>query len=313
MFKFKSGLFILAIYIFASEAFTACSPAGGNSTGHEYMPDMAHSIAGEANVIDEYSTHTWNKQSTRTLIELYGKPRLPIKGTIPRGSVGLTATNFSDAEYKELSGQSNRGISTPINGNVPYYYADTDEERIRATKEIAMNPLPITKENLAKGKELWTIYCGICHGTKCAGNGYLVSDENPNAKYPAQPANLLLDTFANGNNGRIYHAMMYGKNVMGNYADKLSYTERWQVIHYIRKCQADDKKMQYDENQNVFRPLQAISDSAYRVNLANSRTINKSEKKVNGLINKLEKKVSDATKKSVEKGTTDKGTITSRF
>lgn len=302
MFKPKFNLFILAVYILVSAAFTACSPAGGNSTGHEYMPDMAHSIAGEANVIDEYSTHTWNKQSTRTLIELYGKPRLPIKGTIPRGSVGLTSTNFSDAEYKELSGQSNRGISTPINGNVPYYYTDSEEERTRATKEIVMNPLPITKENLAKGKELWTIYCGICHGVKCAGNGYLVSEENPNVKYPAQPANLLLDTFANGNNGRIYHAMMYGKNVMGNYADKLSYTERWQVIHYIRKCQADEKKLQYDENQNAFKPLQAMSDSMYKSNLANRGNFAKPEKKAVSNLAKPEKKVSEVSKKMIGKG-----------
>ena len=303
MFKNKYGILSLASFILFGVAFTACSPAGGNSTGHEYMPDMAHSIAGEANKIDDYYLHTWNDKSTRTLTQLYGTPRLPIKGTIPRGSVGLAATGFSDAEYKELTGQSNRGISTPINGNVPYYYADSDEERIRATKEIAMNPLPITKENLAKGKELWTIYCGICHGEKCGGNGYLVRDDG---KYPAQPANLLLDTFANGNNGRIYHAMMYGKNVMGNYADKLSYTERWQVIHYIRKCQADDKKLQYDENQNAFRPLQAISDSAYRANLAGNRNLKNLEIKPAGAA-KTDKKISEAGKKSVQSGT-----ITSR-
>ncbi len=263
MFKNKYGIFFsVSCFFLISVSFTACSPAGGNSTGHEYMPDMAHSIAGEAMVIDEYSLHTWDKESTKSLVDLYGKPRMPIKGTIPRGSVGLASAGFSEAEYSQLSGRSNRGISTPVNGNVPYYYADSDAERTRAEKEISMNPLPITKENLAKGKELWTIYCGICHGKNCAGNGYLVNDEeNKNVKYPAQPANLLLDTFANGNNGRIYHAIMYGKNVMGNYADKLSYTERWQVIHYIRKCQADDKKLQYDETGNLFRPLQAVAEA----------------------------------------------------
>ncbi len=244
----------------------SCSPAQGNLAGHEYMPDMAHSIAGETMVIDEYSTHTWDKQSTRTLVELYGKPRVPINGTIPRGSVGLMSGDGISME-KEMSGQ-NKGIFTPINGNMPYYYADTDTERIRATKEIVMNPFPITSDGLKKGKELWTIYCGICHGTKCAGNGYLVSEDNPNSKYPAQPANLLLDTFANGNNGRIYHAIMYGKNVMGSYAEKLSYTERWQVIHYIRSCQAEAKKLQYDEKQNLFKPLQAVSDSMYQATLA---------------------------------------------
>lgn len=268
MFKYFQ-LFIFVISGFAL-SLQSCSPAQSNATGHEYMPDMAHSIAGETMVIDEYSSHTWDKQSTRTLVQLYGKPRLPIKGTVPRGSVGYLSNNATDME-KEMSGQ-NKGIFTPINGNMPYYYADNDSERIRATKDIVMNPFPITADGLKKGKELWTIFCGICHGTKCAGNGYLVSEDNPNSKYPAQPANLLLDTFANGNNGRIYHAIMYGKNVMGNYADKISYSERWQVIHYIRSCQAEAKKMQYDEKQNLFRPLQAISDSMYHATLAAKST-----------------------------------------
>jgi cytochrome c553 len=265
--KIFSGIFAATL---ALVSFEACSPAHGNSAGHEYMPDMAHSIAYEASTTDEYSLHTWNDKSVRTVQQLWGAPRLPIKGTIPRGSVGLAAHGF-DADYAEILHGGGRGISTPVNGNVPYYYADTEEERVRATKEIVMNPLPITKTGLAKGKALWITYCGICHGEKCAGNGYLVSEENPNAKYPAQPANLVLDTFANGNNGRLYHAIMYGKNVMGNYADKLSYEERWQVIHYIRSCQADVKKLQYDEKANLFRPQAAVSDSMAKAITASRR------------------------------------------
>ena len=153
--------YILLLFLCSSSILLvqSCSPAHGESTGHEYMPDMAHSIAYEPNKIDEYSTHTWDKQSTRTLVQLWGTPRLPIKGTIPRGSVGLYSGDGNDMK-NELTG-GNKGISTPINGNVPYYYADNEEERTRATKEIAMNPFPITAEGLKKGKELWTIYCGI--------------------------------------------------------------------------------------------------------------------------------------------------------
>jgi cytochrome c553 len=265
--KIFSGVFAATL---ALVSFEACSPSHGNSAGHEYMPDMAHSIAYEASTTDEYSLHTWNDKSVRTVQQLWGTPRLPIKGTIPRGSVGLAAHGF-DADYAEILHGGGRGVSTPVNGNVPYYYADSEEERTRATKEIVMNPLPITKNGLAQGKALWITYCGICHGEKCAGNGYLVSEENPNAKYPAQPANLVLDTFANGNNGRLYHAIMYGKNVMGNYADKLSYEERWQVIHYIRSCQADSKKLQYDEKWNLFRPQAAVSDSMAKAIVASRR------------------------------------------
>jgi cytochrome c553 len=256
----KNHVYNILIAVSLLISFEACSPAKGDNSGHEYMPDMGHSVAYEPNRIDEYSLHTWNDESVRTVNQLWGTPRVPVKGAIARGSVGM-ASHGNDEEYvNSMKGVGNRGVSTPINGNVPYYYTDTEEERTRATKEIVMNPFPITKSGLEKGKELWIIYCGICHGEKCEGNGYLVR-EDETAKYPAQPANLVLDTFVNGNNGRLYHAIMYGKNVMGNYADKLSYEERWQVIHYIRSCQATGKQLQYNEKWNTFKPLAAISDS----------------------------------------------------
>ena len=37
---------------------------------------------------------------------------------------------------------------------------------------------------------------------------------------------------------------------MGAYADKLSYEERWDVIHYIRSLQAKSLKVKYDAESN---------------------------------------------------------------
>ena len=52
-------------------------------------------------------------------------------------------------------------------------------------------------------------------------------------------------------NGRYYFAIMYGRNMMGSYADKLSFEERWQVIHYIRSLQAKSKNLEYNEKSNT--------------------------------------------------------------
>ena len=38
---------------------------------------------------------------------------------------------------------------------------------------------------------------------------------------------------------------------MGSYADKLSYEERWDVIHFIRSLQAGAKGAKYDESENT--------------------------------------------------------------
>ena len=90
-----------------------------------------------------------------------------------------------------------------------------------------------------------------------------------------QPANFLLDEFVAATNGRYYFSIMYGKNVMGAYADKLSYEERWQVIHHIRSLQAKEKKLQYSAVANSLNPTFGIPESQYQAvagNLAPAET-----------------------------------------
>ncbi|MCI1267457.1 MAG: cytochrome c, partial [Saprospiraceae bacterium] len=60
---------------------------------------------------------------------------------------------------------------------------------------------------------------------------------------------------------RFYHAIMYGRNVMSGYTSKLSYQERWNVIHYIRSLQAKSKNLVYSEKENTFSGSQVIADA----------------------------------------------------
>ncbi len=230
----------------------SCSGPSGNRTGHEYMPDMAHAVTVESNVYIDYFRNSFDKASVISRKDA-SMPRLPVNGTIPRGYTGIADANSPEAQddmLLVLEGESApNAIRTPINGSVPYYYADNEDERARATKEITKNPFPISAKALDKGKDLYVIYCGICHGEKGDGAGYLVRDNG--GKYPAQPANFISDPFITSNEGRYYHAIMYGRNLMGSYADKLSYEERWDVIHYIRSLQAGVKSLVYNENDNT--------------------------------------------------------------
>ncbi len=235
----------------------ACSPADGDFAGSEYMPDMGHSIAYEANVYTDYSLNTWEDASTIPYRQ-GAIAKEPVTGTVPRGYAGAY---FSDIERREeimamLNGEDGvNSINVPVNGSVPYYYEDTEEERTRAIAEVTENPFPITEAGLAKGEELYNIFCGICHGEAGNGLGYIANpDENPNYKYPAAPANFLLEEFINASNGRYYHSIMYGKNVMGAYKDKISYEERWQVIHWIRHLQAEELDKEYSEDANTLNP-----------------------------------------------------------
>lgn len=205
-------IFGLAVMLLAS-----CQQAGKNNPGSEYMPDMGHSIAIEANVNSYYYHNTWG---TKKEYSKWAQPRLPVEGTVPH-----------------------------IEGYDLYHYMDTEEERTRASAEIIENPYPITDAGLEKGKELYTIFCGVCHGDKGDGGGYLVRDDG--GVYPAQPANFLLPEFLEASNGRYYHSIMYGKNMMGSYRDKLNTEERWQVIQYIRSLQATELKLEYNQMVNT--------------------------------------------------------------
>lgn len=239
---------LVMTFVFIVLLFNACQQAGGNVTGSEFMPDMAHSIAYEANTYSYYYNNTWGSKEE---YHAFAQPGLPVAGTIARGYAGDIATDGSS---------SHTAVPMRANGHVPYYYGDKEEDRLRAMEEIIENPFPITDKGLSQGKELYNIYCGICHGDKGDGMGYLVREADlakgiSAGVYPVQPAILINEEFTAASNGRYYHAIVKGRNLMGSYADKLSYEERWQVIHYIRSLQAKNLKLTYNQYENTLNSI----------------------------------------------------------
>jgi len=253
---------ILVLSLTLAAFLAACTP-DDNFTGSEYMPDMAHSLALEANTYNYYYYNTWDDESTVELSKLV-YPRTVPSGTVPRGYAGAylpgakAPETLEDAELMRgtmVDAKQMNAISVPTSGHVPYYYDDSAEGRLAAIAELTDNPFPITDEGMDRAKFLYETFCGICHGNKGNGLGYIYNeDENPNAKYPLAPANFLTDEFKAASNGRYYHAIYYGYNAMGAYKDKINYEERWQVIHYIRSLQAADGGSEYNQAANTLNP-----------------------------------------------------------
>ena len=123
----------------------------------------------------------------------------------------------------------------PVEGTIArgyslYDYKNTNDGYEAALKTLK-SPLTVTEIDTKRGKELYDIYCGICHGNKGAGQGKLVKRE----KILGVPsyADRAITT------GSIYHVIYYGKNSMGSYANLLNEEERWQVTAYVEALRSE--------------------------------------------------------------------------
>ncbi len=117
----------------------------------------------------------------------------------------------------------------PVNGHV-YNFPNTPE----AYQEAALsnfNPIKATDENIARGKEIFTVHCTPCHGGSGDGQGSAVIGSD--YKLAAPPINFAQPQPGYLTDGRMFFTITHGKGLMGSYASQVSYEDRWKVIHYI--------------------------------------------------------------------------------
>lgn len=132
-------------------------------------------------------------------------------------------------------GQASR---PPVPGTVarghelPDHLVEGDSNAYR-TMTTAMR---FNEAEMAEGKRLFNIYCGVCHGTNLDGQGPLFTSN----KYAAMPANFKDGKYLHMPVGQMYAAIKFGKNMMGSYASQLDVKQRWMVIAYIKKVQSEN-------------------------------------------------------------------------
>ncbi len=138
-------------------------------------------------------------------------------------------------EYKVFPGEQEAML--PAEGSVPRgwmpYELENSNAGYQMAKDSLKNPIRYTVENQEKGKELYDIYCAVCHGKKGDGKGILVQREKILGVPSYDDAGRAITE------GSIYHVMYYGINSMGSYASQTSEHERWQIVQYVEKLKAD--------------------------------------------------------------------------
>ncbi len=140
----------------------------------------------------------------------------------------------SDA-FNSVNGLQGKSGQLPAEGSikrgfVPYGIPNTNEGYALA-KATLTSPLDSLSSNPEKGKELFNIYCAICHGESGNGKGKLVERE----KILGIPSYKDREI----NPGSIFHVVTYGLNSMGSHANQLSQEERWIVADYVMKLRSE--------------------------------------------------------------------------
>lgn len=132
---------------------------------------------------------------------------------------------------------------TPPAGTVPVgfdktdYYPNTPEGYAAAGTNLT-NPLPVTINNLEKGKTLYLNMCSHCHGLEGKGDGSIVNL----GKFPAPPSYSTGNSSRGGtmkelSDGKIFHTITYGVNLMGPHKYQLTPDERWKIVMYVHELQ----------------------------------------------------------------------------
>ena len=84
------------------------------------------------------------------------------------------------------------------------------------------------KVDAAAGKDLWATNCKSCHGVKGLGDGSKAE------KIDISCGDFSSKDFQSMTDGEIFFKTTVGRKPMPSFKEKLSDTERWQLVAYVR-------------------------------------------------------------------------------
>ncbi len=133
----------------------------------------------------------------------------------------LTAAIWMDRQPSPKPYQAPIMIAPP--GSVPI----TGREMVSQSSELK-NPLPATADSLERGKQLFNINCDICHGQSSAERGAVGKKLKP------PPPGLGQAMLLSRSDAHIFKAVTFGFGRMPPFRDKLTPSERWELVNFLR-------------------------------------------------------------------------------
>ena len=90
------------------------------------------------------------------------------------------------------------------------------------------NPISATQDSIGAGQKIYSKTCVMCHGKTGDADGPAVIELN------IHPAKLSDPHLATESDGSLFWKITTGKKPMPAYGKRLSETDRWNLINYVR-------------------------------------------------------------------------------
>ena len=122
--------------------------------------------------------------------------------------------------------------SIPIGGRDVYPPPKDVIELVRARLDagrILVNPIAISPESLARGREMYDTHCIVCHGAQGRGNGPV------GQKFVPQPMELNLDYVQLQPDGQLFYTISHGSLAMPFYRQAIAAQDRWHLVNFIKE------------------------------------------------------------------------------
>ena len=122
--------------------------------------------------------------------------------------------------------------SIPIGGRDVYPPPKDVIELVRARLDAGrtlVNPIAISPESLARGREMYDTHCIVCHGAQGRGNGPV------GQKFVPQPMELNLDYVQLQPDGQLFYTISHGSLAMPFYRQAIAAQDRWHLVNFIKE------------------------------------------------------------------------------
>jgi mono/diheme cytochrome c family protein len=144
------------------------------------------------------------------------------------------APSFDPYEHPLPAPPGSVPFESPTGEILPPLEATDAALRAFAASPNGTNPFDPNDPNvLALGQTMYERHCAVCHGPTGAGDGPLAGP----GKFPVIPpvASGVALTLPDG---YIYGIIRAGRGLMPSYAARVTHTERWAIVSYVKQLQA---------------------------------------------------------------------------